>query len=204
MGDCILLKERIRTSENEAHPGILTWISSSDKTLKRHVSLISARHSCPFISMQIIQDGSAQPGEPHLGTRNPCWCFLAQWVFLSLQTTASAVEEYLITPDNLKGRDDRALLLRVWQEHTIKTACSLQETMVLQGERTYNKNHWNSVFPGEIGTYFFLPFPHVRFSLCFCDPRTWMQVLVSFSKEELCFYTFQWPGMELQKVKKKI
>lgn len=52
-------------------------------------------------------------GEPCLGIRNTRQWVLAQQVFAILSTTASAAEKHLIPPDNLRGRDDKALLLRV-------------------------------------------------------------------------------------------
>lgn len=52
-----------------------------------------------------------------LGTRSSRRLFLAPQFFLTLWTRGSVAEEYLIPPDNLRGRDDRSLLLRVWQEH---------------------------------------------------------------------------------------
>lgn len=69
MGDCILLKERVRTRENEAHPGSLTRISASNRIRERHVSLISARCLRLSIPMQIIYDDSAESGEPKPGDK---------------------------------------------------------------------------------------------------------------------------------------
>ena len=201
MGDCILLKERVRTSENEARPGSSTWISACDKIQKCHVSLISARRLHLSISTQILRDDSAESGEPSLGMRNSHRLFLAPRFFLTLWTRGSVAEEYLIPPDNLEGRDDRPLLLRVWQECMIKAAVFLCRKRYCFRERAYNRKITKNVYSLKKQESSFC-FAHFSF-LCLHDASTWMQFLVIFPKDNWYFYTFQWPAMKLRKVKNR-
>lgn len=147
-------------------PGSLTWISACDKIRKHHVSLISARCLHLSISMQIIRDDSTESGEPSLGTRNSHRLFLVLWFFLTLWTGGSVAEEYLIPPDNLKGRDDRPPLIWVWQEHTIKAAVSLCRKQYYFREREpVIKKITKNVYSEEIGTCSFFSFPISVFSV---------------------------------------
>lgn len=112
----------------------------------------------------------------------------------------SVAEEYLIPADNLKGRDDRPHLSYEFGKNIQSKLLPLsagnctawgKEPVIKKSQKMYitwrNRN-----------VYFF--FPHFSF-LCLHDASTWMQILVSFPKDKLYFYTFQWPGMELRKVK---
>lgn len=98
-------------------PGSLTRISAFNKIRERHVSLISARCLRVSIPMQIIHDDSAESGEPKPGDEEYKLTISGTAILLTLRTRGSVAGEYLIPPDNLRGRDDRSPLLRVWQEH---------------------------------------------------------------------------------------
>lgn len=121
-------------------PGSLTRISAFNKIRERHVSLISARCLRVSIPMQIIHDDSAESGEPKPGDEEYKLTISGTAILFNAPNKGECCRGVSNSPRQPERKR--------WQITTPKSlarACkllslSLQETVLLQGERTSTKN----------------------------------------------------------------